>query len=194
MPIFLIGLIIFLGVHSIRIVAPGWRDSRYAVLGEQRWKGVYSIASLLGLILMIWGYSIAQPAAPVIYEPPVWMKHTNAVLMMPALILLVASNLKASRIRSAVKHPMLAAVKLWAFGHLLANGDLASILLFGSFLAWAVADRISVKRRPAEPEASLQPMSSANDIIAVAGGVLLYFLFVWKLHLWLFGAPPIAAG
>lgn len=188
---FLLGLILFLGIHSIRMVAPQWRDARYAALGEQRWKGLYSIASLAGLILLIWGYSLARPYAPEIYEPALWMKHINAALMLPVMILLAASNLGASYIRNAVKHPMLVAVKIWAVGHLLANGDLVGILLFGGFLVWAAADRVAVKRRPA-PE--IKAPVVRNDIIALVAGTIVYALFVWKLHLWLFGVPPIPAG
>jgi uncharacterized membrane protein len=190
MLVFLLGLILFLGIHSVRMVAPQWRDARYAALGEQRWKGLYSIASLAGLVLLVWGYALARPYAPEIYEPAMWMKHINAALMLPVMILLVASNLGGSYIRNAVKHPMLVAVKLWAVGHLLANGDLVGILLFGSFLAWAAADRVAVKRRaPLE----MQAPAVRNDIISLVAGTIVYALFVWKLHLWLFGVPPIPA-
>lgn len=193
MPVLILGLVLFLGMHSLRIVAPAWRDARYAAMGEGPWKGIYSLVSLAGFALIIWGYSLAQPYAPDLYDPPVWMRHLNSLLMLPAMIFLVAANLKTGRIKAAVKHPMLLATKLWAFGHLLANGDAASVVLFGAFLVWAIADRISVKRRTAGIPDDLETPSTSADIIAVVVGCILYGLFVWKLHLWLFGASPIAA-
>ncbi len=192
MLVLLLGLVLFLGIHSIRIFAPEWRDSRLASMGEGPWKGVYSLVSLAGLGLLVWGYSLARPTAPDLYEPAAWMMHVNGALMLPALILVVSSDLKARWIKAAVKHPMLLAVKLWAFGHLLANGDLASVLLFGAFLVWAVADRISVKNRPADAVDNVDTSWSGRDSAAIVVGGLVYGLFVWKLHVWLFGAVPYA--
>lgn len=187
MLILILGLVIFLGVHSVRIVAPAWRDGRLAAMG-QGWRGLFSLASLAGFLLVVWGYGPAWQAAPVLYEPPVWLKHVAALLMLFAAISIAVYAVPAGRLKPILRHPMLVSVKLWAVAHLLANGDLASILLFGSFLAWAVADRISVKRRGAPDPA---PGPVANDAIAVAVGVAIYLLFVWKLHAWLFGVPPL---
>ena len=187
MTILILGLILFLGLHSLRIFAPGWRDGQYARLGEQKWKGLYSLAAIAAFAIMVWGYALARPDAPVLYEPPVWMKHVNATLMLLAFIFVATNQRPAGRIKSAVKHPMLVATKLWALGHLMANGDLASVLLFGSFLVWAVADRISLKRRPA---AVSVPGTWKDDAFAVVGGLVLYGLFTWKLHAWLFGVTP----
>ena len=134
----LAGLIVFLGIHSVRLVAPGFRDSMVAARGEQTWKGVYSVIAIAGFVLLVWGYGQARLDTSYIYEPPQWMKHIASLLMVFSFILLVASQAPAGRIKQAVKHPMLLATKVWAFAHLLANGDTASLLLFLAFLGWAV--------------------------------------------------------
>ena len=189
MTLLILGLIVFLGIHSVAIAAPGWRDAQVARLGELRWKGMYSVISLIGLVLLIVGYGLARQSPTVLYTPPNFFRHLTLLLMLPVFPLLIAAYLPG-RIAAAVKHPMLLAVKIWAFSHLLANGTLADVLLFGGFLAWAVADRISVKRRPARaiPQA---PRRAGNDLIAVAAGLVLYVLFVWRLHLWLIGVSPL---
>ncbi|OHV79962.1 NnrU family protein [Ensifer sp. LCM 4579] len=186
--VLILGLLIFLGVHSIRIFAPAWRDRRLADMGDGPWRGLYSLVSLTGFVLIIWGFAIARPDAPVLYEPPVWMKHIALALMPFAFISLMVFALPAGRLKPALKHPMLVSIKIWALAHLLGNGDLASLLLFGAFLAWAVADRISVKRRG---NAVAAPGPITWDIGAVVAGVALYVLFVWRLHEWLFGATPL---
>lgn len=190
--ILIVGLVLFLGIHSVRIVAPGFRDRMIAERGENAWKGFYTLISFVGFGLIIWGFSIARVSAPVVYSPPLWMTHVTLLLMLVSFILLAVYAMPAGKIKTAVKHPMLLAVKLWAFGHLMANGDLASVLLFGGFLVWAVVDRISVKRRaPAGMEPPAETGSVRNDIIAIVAGLVVYVLFVWKLHEWLFGVAPM---
>lgn len=184
MTIFLVGLALFLGAHSVSIFARGWRDAQVAAGGEGRWKGQYTLASLAGFALLVWGYGMAQPTAPVLYVTPFWMAHPVALLMLFAMLSLGVSQVPAGRLKPLLKHPMLVAVKIWAFAHLLINGDLASVLLFGAFLAWAVLDRISLKRRNAPIPA---PGPATNDAIGLGLGLLLYGLFVWKLHEWLIG-------
>ena len=185
------GLVIFLGVHSIRIVAPGWRDRMIARLGVGGWKGVYSIASIAGFVLIVGGYAAArvQPDPVALYYPPFWLRHLMMLLMLPVFPLLVAAYLPG-RIKAAVKHPMLTATKAWALSHLLVNGMLADVLLFGGFLAWAVLDRISAGKRP---QAAVRgaPMSMRNDVIAVVLGLVLYAVFVMWAHVWLFGVAPM---
>lgn len=188
MTVLIVGLILFLGGHSIRIVAPAWRDAQLARMGENGWKGLYSLVSLAGLVLLIWGYALARPDAPVLYEPPVWMKHVNATIMLLAFLALGIYQVPAGRLKPALKHPMLLATKLWAVGHLLANGDLASIILFGTFLLWAVADRIAVKRR-GQPVPAPGPVSF--DLLGLAVGLGLYLLFLFWAHAWLFGVAPL---
>lgn len=184
----ILGLVLFLGIHSVRIVAPAWRDTQHARLGENGWKGLYSLISLAGFVLIVWGYARAWPVAPVLYEPPVWMKHLTLALMLPALISMMVFILPPGRLKPVLKHPMLLATKIWAFAHLLANGDLASVVLFGSFLVWAVLDRIAVKRLG---DRIANPGPAKWDVAAVASGALVYVLFVWKLHEWLFGVSPL---
>ncbi len=190
MLILVLGLILFLGVHSVPIAAPAWRDATVARIGEGRWKGLYSLVSLAGFALIIVGYGMARRQPVVLYTPPAGMRHAALLLMLPVFVLLFSAYLPG-RIKSATKHPMLVATKLWALAHLLANGTAADVLLFGGFLAWAVADRVSLKRRAPRPA----PAGAArpyNDAIAVAGGLAVYALFVFGAHRWLFGVTPLS--
>jgi len=192
MLVLILGLVIFLGVHSVSIVAPGWRTATVARLGERPWKGLYSLDSAAGLALIVVGYGLARRDPVVLYAPPAALRHLALVVMLPVFPLLFAAYLPG-RIRAAAKHPFLLAVKLWALAHLLANGMLADVLLFGGFLAWAVADRISVKRRPAAQthEVPAAPPGAANDAIALIGGLVVYAVFVLRAHRWLIGVSPL---
>lgn len=193
MLLLILGLVIFLGIHSVRIAKPDFRADFIARRGEGAWKGLYTVVSIVGFVILVWGYGMARQTAPILYTPPAWMSHITLLLMIPAMIFLVAAYVPAGKIKAALKHPMLVAVKIWALAHLLANGDLASLILFVSFLAWAVADRISEKRRLRAGETRLPVAGPAkNDAIAVGAGLVLYVLFVWQLHLWLIGVAPIA--
>ena len=187
------GLVIFLGVHSVSIVAGDWRAATIARVGERPWKGVYSLASAVGLALIVVGYGLARRDPVVLYVPPAGLRHLALVLMLPVFPLLFAAYLPG-RIRAIAKHPFLLAVKLWALAHLLANGMLADVLLFGGFLAWAVADRISVKRRPAAQthEVPAAPATSANDAIVLIGGLAVYVVFLMWAHRWIIGVSPLA--
>ena len=187
-----LGLIVFLGVHSASIVAPGWRSAQIARLGDLAWKGIYSIAAGLGLALLIVGYGLARREPVVLYSPPAGLRHLALLVMLPVFPLLISAYVPG-RISRLAKHPMLLATKLWATAHLLANGTLADVLLFGGFLAWAVADRISVKRRTAAEAHAIPgaPPGPLNDLIAVAGGLGLYALTILWLHRWAFGVSPL---
>jgi uncharacterized membrane protein len=184
----IIGLALFLGVHSVRMVAPGYRDQLIAKRGQGVWKGIYSVLAILGFIILVWGYGQARMEAPVLYVPPIWTRHVALLLMWPALIIFLASLLPAGKIKAAVKHPMIVGIKIWAFAHLLANGDLASLLLFGSFLAWSVVNRIACKRRgdPVHDNPVIR-----SDIIAAISGSLFWIWFVMQGHQLLFGVSPI---
>jgi uncharacterized membrane protein len=190
MTLLILGLVLFLGIHSVSIVAPAWRDAQVARLGEGPWKGIYSIVSAAGFVLLLYGYGMARQSPVLIYTPPAALRHLAWLLMLPVFVLLLAAYLPG-RIKTLAKHPMLLATKLWAVAHLLANGNAADVLLFGAFLAWAVADRISVKRRPARavPGAPAGPL---NDAIAVVAGLVLYAVFLFWAHGWLIGVSPIA--
>ncbi|WP_462321164.1 NnrU family protein [Halochromatium sp.] len=187
----IVGLILFLGVHSVSIIDADWRNRMAARLGQVPWKLIYGLIALLGLYLIVIGYGQARLSVDpiVIYQPPIWMRHITLLLMLPVFVLLLAAYLPG-RIQQATKHPMLLATKIWALAHLLANGTLADLLLFGSFLAWAVADRISLKRRAAVPAPSA-PAGRLNDWIALIGGLGLYLLFLFWAHKALFGVSPI---
>jgi uncharacterized membrane protein len=187
MSLLVLGLVIFLGVHSVSIVARPWRAGMAARLGEGAWKGLYSLVALVGFVLIVHGYGLARQSPVVLYTPPMALRHVAMLLMLPVFVLLLAAYLPG-RIQRAAKHPMLLATKVWALAHLLANGMLADVLLFGGFLAWAVADRIAVKRRPAKAYA---PGSTVNDVLAVLGGFVLYGVFVLWAHAWLFGVNPM---
>jgi uncharacterized membrane protein len=185
----LAGMALFFGAHSVSIVAPAWRDGMAARLGEVAWKGLYSVVAIVGFVLMVRGYSQAKIDPRIVYEPVYWLRHLAAILMVPVFPLLLATYFPG-RIKAAAQHPMLAATKLWATAHLLANGMLPDILLFGGFLAWAVVDRISLKHRPARPAKAL-PERRFNDLIAVVGGFALYVWFVAWAHYRLFGVSPV---
>ncbi|MDM0023153.1 NnrU family protein [Variovorax saccharolyticus] len=188
MSVLCIGLILFLGIHSVSIVAPAWRDAQARQHGEWTWKGIYSLVALAGLVLVIIGYGLARQSPVVLYTPPTALRHLAMLLMLPVFPLLFAAYLPG-RIQRAAKHPMLLAVKLWATAHLLANGNLADVLLFGSFLAWAVADRISVKRRALPRSVPGAPPGPLNDIAAAAGGLVVYVGVLFSAHAWLTGVP-----
>jgi len=187
--ILVVGLIIFLGIHSISIVAPAFRDGMAARLGAMPWRGLYSFVSLAGFALILWGYGLARREPVLIYNPPFWTRHVTALLMLPVFPLLLAPYFPG-RIKAALKHPMLVAVKLWAVAHLISNGMLADMVLFGGFLAWAVADRISYKHRVQRPLKGAPP-APRNDVIVVVVGLVLYALFVLWLHRILIGVQPI---
>jgi uncharacterized membrane protein len=189
MGIFIAGLVIFLGIHTVSIVAPQWREGQVARLGEGPWKGLYAGIAAVGLGLLIYGFGIARQHPLVLYTPPTALRHLALLLMVPVFPLLVAAYFPG-RIQAAAKHPMLLATKLWATAHLLANGTLVDVLLFGGFLVWAVADRISVKRRTprAIPGAPARPF---NDAVVLVVGLALYALFLFGAHRWLFGVSPL---
>jgi len=181
------GLIVFFGPHSIEIVAPRWRDRALLHLGVGTWKGVYSLISAAGLALALFGFARARGSPVVLYVSPAWLHYVTWLLMLPVFPALIATYLPG-RIKTASRHPMLAAVKLWASAHLLVNGTLADVLLFGSFLAWAVAVRISLKRRVPAPVPGAPP-SRYNDLIVLLAGLGLYALFIWRLHALIIGVP-----
>ena len=169
MTLFLLGLIVFFGAHLFTAFARGPRAGLIAKLGAGPYKGLYSLVSLAGFILIIVGWRTAD--ASILYATPAWTRHVTYILVLIAFIVLASAYVPAGKIAAAVKHPMLAGVKLWAFAHLLVNGEVRSVLLFGAFLAYAVIDRIAVKKRG---EAGRAAGPVKNDIIAVAAGVLAF--------------------
>lgn len=190
MTVLILGLVLFLGIHSLSIVNEPLRNRMAQSLGEWPFKGVYSLVAAAGLVAIIWGYGLARLDPVSLYNPPAGLRHLAMVLLIPVFPLLLSAYLPG-RIKTTLKHPMLVAVKLWALAHLLANGMLHDVVLFGSFLAWAVIDRISLKRRQPRPTPTL-PASGLNDIIAVVAGLALYAAFITGLHAKLIGVAPVA--
>jgi uncharacterized membrane protein len=193
MTLLILGLVLFLGTHAFTM-ARGPRARLRERIGEGSYKGLYSLLSLAGIVLVSIGYGHYRAAGYIpIWDPPVWTRHVALLLVWFAFVSFAAAYLPG-RIKSAIKHPMLAGVKIWAFAHLLANGDLGSMVLFGSFLAWAVIARISTKRRdevvphggPAVPRSGLR-----NDAVAIVVGTIAYLAFVVWFHPWLIGVPVL---
>ena len=188
MTLLIIGIIIFFGFHLLP-TATDLRGRLVGQLGEKGYKGLFSLLSLLSLALLIYGFAKAPLVQ--IWSPPDWMRWIAIVLMLPAFIFLVAAYLPG-RIKARVKHPFLVAIKTWALAHLIANGDLASMILFGSFLAYAVYDRTTLRgRRPASVVGIEGPEKPQNDVIAILAGAALYAIFLIWLHPLLIGTAPL---
>ena len=186
--VMILGLVLFLGAHTLPAQRK-WRRRAIAALGEGGYKIAYAVVSLLGIALIVWGFGHYRATGWIdIWNPPKALKHITVALMLPAVILVVAAYIRG-HIYTALKHPMLAGVKLWAAAHLLANGDLGSIILFGSFLGWAVFDRISLKRRSDAGAPAIPVGGWGNDLIAVAVGILAYLALAFAFHPVVIGVP-----
>jgi len=186
--VMILGLVLFLGAHTLPAQRK-WRGRAIAALGEGSYKIAYALVSLLGIGLIVWGFGHYRATGWIdIWNPPKALKHITVALMLPAVILVVAAYIRG-HIYTALKHPMLAGVKLWAAAHLLANGDLGSIILFGSFLGWAVFDRISLKRRSDAGAPAIPVGGWGNDLIAVAVGILAYLALAFAFHPVVIGVP-----
>ena len=186
----ILGLVLFLGVHSVRIFANDWRTAQVARMGELPWKGVYSLFSIAGLALIVWGYGLARVEPVVLWLPPAWTRHLAALLTVPAFILLVAAYLPGSHIKAKIGHPMVAGVKIWALAHLLANGNLADAILFGTFLVWAVASFASARRRDRSAGRSHVAQGWSRDAAVAGIGLLAWIGFALWGHVWLIGVKP----
>ena len=191
MSLLILGLIVFLGAHSLRIFADSWRSAQIARIGEGPWKGLYSLVSIAGFVLLVWGYGRARAATTVLWQPPPWTHYLAALFVLAAFVLVVAAYVRGTRIRSALHHPMILGVKSWAFGHLLANGTLADIVLFGSFLAWAIADFAAARRRDRAAGTVYPPGTAGHDAIAIAIGVVAWAIFAFYLHERWIGVRPL---
>ena len=185
-----LGLVLFLGVHSTRIFADDWRTRQIARLGEGAWKGLYSVASLAGFALLVWGYGQTRIDPVVVWDPPTWTRHLAALLMIPAFVLVVAAYVPGNRIKAAVGHPMVAGVKIWAIAHLLSNGRLGDIVLFGAFLAWAVLDFRTSRRRDRADGRRYPVAGASRTIIVITVGLVAYGVFAAMLHARLIGVSP----
>lgn len=186
-----LGLILFLGVHSVRVFADGWRAAQLGRLGERRWKGLYSLVSLAGFVLMIWGFGLARRDSLVLWTPLPGMRHLAAVMTLLAFVLVVAAYVPGNRIKARIGHPMLAGTMIWALAHLLVNGTLAHAILFGGFLAWAMADFAVARRRDRVAGIRYPALGLGRDLLTVGAGAVAWILFASFGHEWLMGVRPL---
>ncbi|QWE13888.1 NnrU family protein [Polynucleobacter sp. AP-Sving-400A-A2] len=192
MSLLIIGLIIFLGSHSCRIFAEPWRNHMIDRLGEVKWKGLYTIISLIGLVLIVIGYGQARQTPVVLWQPATYLTHIAILLNLVAFIFLAGSSPNNNAIRLKLKHPMILGVKVWALAHLLANGTLVDLILFGSFLLWAVLDFRSARKRPIHmPEKAV--ISTKATITVVVTGIVIWAAFIFGLHQYLIGVSPLGS-
>ncbi|MCD2471036.1 NnrU family protein [Jiella sp. MQZ9-1] len=185
----MIGLFVFLGVHSFRIVSEPGRAAVLRRLGEMRFKGSYSVLALIGLVLVVYGYGLARASEGSLYQPAPVLSHLALVLVPSAFILVVATYTPTGHIKRTVRHPMVLGVALWSLGHLLANGGTAEVVMFGAFFVWAVVDYLNAFSRP-QPAFGLP--QAKGDIVAIAGGLIASGIFLLGLHRWLIGVSPLA--
>jgi len=189
MEVLVVGLLIFLGVHSLRMLAPEWRSKMLLEWGETPWKAAYAALSLLGFVLICWGFGLARQQAVLLWVPPVATRHMAVLLMLASWILLTAAYVPGNSIKARLHHPMLLGVKLWAMAHLLANGNLAHLLLFGSFLVWGVVCFISARRRDRVAATVYPAGRMVPTIVTAAVGLLIWAVFAMRLHRMLIGVP-----
>ncbi len=193
MSLLILGLVIFLGVHSVRIVADGYRSAFIARRGRGAWKGLYAIASLVGFVLIVWGYGQARQQPVVLWAAPTWARHAAALLTLLSFVLLAAKDVPGNGIKARLHHPMVLGVKVWAFAHLLANNTLADLLLFGSFLVWSIASFAAARRRDRAAGTVYPPGRLSRTLLAIGAGVVIWLVFAFWLHGWLIGVRPFGA-
>ena len=186
----ILGLLMFLGMHSARIFAEGWRTQVISTKGPGAWKGLYTVVSLVGFGLIIWGYGQARLAPVVLWGSPAWTRHLASLLVLIALVLLAAAYVPRNGIKARVHHPMVLAVKVWALAHLLANNTLADVLLFGGFLLWSVLDFRAARQRDRAAGTVYPAGTLAGSLTAVVVGCAAWAAFAFWLHLPLFGVRP----
>lgn len=191
MTFLVLGLLLFLAAHSVRMIAPDWRARCIRRLGTMGWKGLFALVSVVGLVLLVYGFGLARMHPVLLYVPPLWLRHLNALFTLVAFVLIAAAYLPRNHFRARLGHPMLAGVKIWALGHLLATGMLHDVVLFGSFLVWAIFDFV-VSRRRDRREGVIWPAGSwSGDVLAVVVGVIAWAVFAFVLHGWLIGVDPM---
>lgn len=190
MLLLILGLILLLGMHSVHMLAPRWRGRVVARIGLLPWKGLYSVVTIAGFVLSVIGFGMARTQPHLLYAPPLWLKHLNALFTLAAFVLVAAAYVPRNHLKAKLGHPMLAGVKAWALGHLLATGFLHDVVLFGAFLAWAVAD-FMVSRRRDRAAGTVYPAGTAmGDVLAVVIGVAAWAIFAFLLHQRLIGVNP----
>lgn len=194
MTVLILGLVLFLGAHSLRIFSEPARRRFIAARGEKPWKGLVTALSLLGFGLIVVGFRQARLDPVLLYSPPTWTRHLAGALVLLAFVLLVAAYVPGNAIKSRLHHPMVLAVKTWAFAHLLANGRLADVVLFGAFLAWAIADFAAARRRDRAEGTTYPPSRAAPTVVTVLVGLVVGLAFAKWAHPWLFGVSPFGAS
>lgn len=186
-----LGLVMFLGAHSLRIFAEPWRTATLGRLGEKPYKALYSLVSIAGFVLIVWGYSLARQAPTVLWSPPpVGLRHLASLLTLVAFVLLVAAYVPGNHLKAKLRHPMVGGVKVWAFAHLLVNNTLADVVLFGSFLVWAILDFRSARRRDGNLVTRPQA-STTRTVITVVVGVAAWAVFAFWAHEAWIGVRPL---
>lgn len=190
MLVLILGLVLFLGTHSVRVFAEPWRTRTLGRVGEARWKGAYALVSLIGFALLVWGYGLAGQQPVLLWTPPVAMRHIAALLTLAAFVLLAAAYMPGNGLKAKLHHPMVLGVKVWAFAHLLANGALADVLLFGGFLVWAALSFRAARGRDRAAGVSYPPSRAGVTAITVLVGVVAWAVFAFWAHGLLIGVRP----
>lgn len=185
-----LGLLLFLGIHSVRIIADNWRTRTIERIGSYPWKGIYTLLSLAGFALLVWGYGEARQVPVILYDPPLFTRHLAALLVLIAFVLVAAAYVPGNHIKAMVGHPMYAGIKLWAFAHLLSNGRLADVILFGAFLTWSIAGFIAARRRDRRAGTVYPAGVAALSALTAIAGFVLWAVFAFWAHRWLIGVGP----
>ncbi|MEO7392222.1 MAG: NnrU family protein [Ramlibacter sp.] len=191
MLILILGLVLFLGVHSTRIFADGWRTAMIARMGALPWKGAYTVVSILSFIVLVIGFRMARQDTLVLYSAPRWMMHVTALLMVLAMILFVAAYIPRNWFKAKLHHPMMLSVKTWSIAHLLSNGVAADVVLFGAFLAWAVLGFRAARQRDSANNTVYPPGNAVGTSLTVAAGLVAWSVFALLLHGPLIGVRPL---
>jgi uncharacterized membrane protein len=192
MTVLILGLLVFLGLHSLRVFADGWRSRQVARLGPMRWKALYSVGAIAGFVLICWGFGLARQHPLPLYAPPLWLRQLNALFTLVAFVLLAAARVPRNHLKARLHHPQTLAVKVWAFGHLLATGMLHDVVLFGSFLVWSVVLFASARRRDRRLGTVYAEGTVRGDVVVTVAGLALWALFAFWLHVVLMGVSPFA--
>ena len=189
----IIGLLLFLGVHSLRIFADDWRSQTLSRLDKNLFKGIYAVLSIIGFALLLAGYNQARQQGVMLWSPPVATRHLAALLTLAAFVLLAAAYVPGNQIKAKLHHPMVLGVKVWALAHLLANGSLADTVLFGSFLLWSVMLFAASRRRDRREQIVYPAGTASMTAVTVIAGIAAWAVFAFWLHRVLIGVSPFTA-
>ena len=190
MTMLILGLVLFLGVHSLRVFAEGWRTQTRQRLGENAFKGLFSVISIVGFALIVWGYGAARQQPLALWGSPIWTRHLAALLTLPAFVLLVAAYIPGNALKARLHHPMVIAVKFWAAAHLLANNTVADLLLFGGFLVWAALSFRAARQRDRLAHTVYPPGRTGPTVAVVAVGLATWAGFAFWAHTAWIGVRP----